>query len=287
MKELFDLLSLVFIQRALLAGVLLAILAGLVGVMTLIRKTAFYGDAIAHSSLAGVAIGLAFGIYPLFTALLYSVIVALFLPTVRKNLALSFDNVLGILLPFSMGLGVLIFSLLPGYQPEMMSFLFGNILTIQLQEIYLIIAVFFVTAVIFYKLLPQLLMTSIDEEYATLLGLNVKWLQRLYEVLLTVIIIAGVKLLGVVLINALLIIPASSAKNLSSSLKSWLIISPIISVITVLTGIIASVIFNTPPGATIAVFAGIIFIITQLYIKFSQSNFINGYLDRDKDNSLK
>ena len=270
MNTLTELFSLVFIQRALLAGVIVAILAGIVGVMTLIRKTAFYGDAIAHSSLAGVAIGLAFGIYPLFTALIYSVIVALFLPTVRKNLSLSFDTILGILLPFSMGLGILIFSLLPGYQPEMMSFLFGNILTIRLQEVYLILGIFIVTAVILYKLLPQLLMTSLDEEYATLLGLNVKWLQRLYEVLLTIIIVAGVKLLGVVLINALLIIPASAAKNLSSSLKQWLIISPIISVITVLGGIVASVLLNTPPGATIAVFAGVIFAISQIYIKVSQ-----------------
>ncbi len=272
MNTLIELFSLAFIQRALIAGVILAILAGIVGVMTLIRKTAFYGDAIAHSSLAGIAIGLALGVYPLLTALVYSTIVALFLPSVRKIFSLSFDNVLGILLPFSMGLGILIFSLLPGYQPQMMSFLFGNILTIQLQELYLIVGIFFITTAIFYKLLPQLLMTSLDEEYATLLGLNTKWLQRLYEVMLTIIIVAGVKLLGVVLINALLIIPASAAKNLSSSLRQWLIISPIISVICILGGIIASVFFDTPPGATIAVFAGVIFIISQLYIKLKQAH---------------
>lgn len=267
MNTITDLLSLVFIQRALIAGIILAILAGIVGVLTLIRKTAFYGDAIAHSSLAGVAIGLAFGVYPLFTALIYSVIVALALPSLKKRLSLSLDNILGILLPFSMGLGVLIFSLLPGYQPEMMSFLFGNILTIRIQEIYLIVGIFIITLLIFWKLLPQMLTTSLDEEYATLLGINVKWLQRLYEVILTVIIVAGVKLLGVILINALLIIPASAAKNISSSLKSWLILSPIFSVITVLGGIISSVILNTPPGATIAVFAGIIFAISQIYNK--------------------
>ncbi|MBU0974887.1 metal ABC transporter permease [Patescibacteria group bacterium] len=265
MNTLTDLLSLVFIQRALIAGLLLATLAGIVGIMTLIRKTAFYGDAVAHSSLAGVAIGLAFGVYPLFTALIYSVIVALALPSLKKRLSLSLDNILGILLPFSMGIGVLIFSLLPGYQPEMMSFLFGNILTIQLQEIYLIIGIFITTAIIFWQLLPQMLATSLDEEYATLLGLNVKWLQRLYEVLLTIIIVAGVKLLGVILINALLIIPASAAKNLSSSLKLWLILSPIFSVITVLGGIISSVLLNTPPGATIAVFSGVVFVISQIY----------------------
>jgi zinc transport system permease protein len=268
MSTLPDLLSLVFIQRALIAGLLLAILAGVVGVLTLIRKTAFYGDAIAHSSLAGVAIGLGLGTYPLLTAFIYAIGVALLLPTLRKRLSLSLDNILGIILPFSMGLGVLIFSLLPGYQPEMMSFLFGSILTIRLHEIYLLVGIFLSVVLIFSKLLQKILITSLDEEYATLLEINVKWMQRIYEVVLAIIIVSGVKLLGVVLINALLIIPASAAKNLSSSLKMWLILSPIISVITVMGGIIISVLVNTPPGATIAVFAGFIFVMSQFYAKY-------------------
>ena len=268
MNTVLELLSLVFIQRALIAGLLLAVLAGVVGVLTLIRKTAFYGDAIAHSSLAGVAIGLGLGIYPLLTAFIYAIVVALLLPSFRKHLSLSLDNILGIILPFSMGLGVLIFSLLPGYQPEMMSFLFGSILTIRLHEIYLLVGIFIFVIIIFSRLLQKILVTSLDEDYATLLEINVKWMQRIYEVILAIIIVAGVKLLGVVLINALLIIPASAAKNLSSSLKMWVILSPIISVITVFGGIIISVLVNTPPGATIAVFAGFIFVCSQVYSKF-------------------
>lgn len=264
MNEILALLSLPFLQRALLAGFLISILAGLVGVMTLIRKTAFYGDAISHSSLAGVAMGLALGIYPLYTATIYAILVALALPTLKKKLALSLDNVLGIILPFSMGLGVLIFALLPGYQPEMMSFLFGNILTIRMQEIYFLLAIFVISVLVMVALFNQILLTSLDEDYAQLLGLKVKWLQRIYEILVAIIIVAGVKLLGVILINALLIIPASTAKNLSPNLKSWLIISPIISVVVVLGGTMFSIILNTPPGATIAVFAGLIFAIVQL-----------------------
>jgi zinc transport system permease protein len=122
--------------------------------------------------------------------------------------------------------------------------------------------------VIFSKLLQKMLITSIDEEYATLLEINVKWMQRIYEVILAIIIVAGVKLLGIVLINALLIIPASAAKSLSSSLKMWLILSPILSVVTVFGGIITSVLLNTPPGATIAVFAGFIFAFSQIFSKF-------------------
>lgn len=269
MDAVFEIFSLVFVQRAIIAGVILAILAGLIGVLTLIRKTAFYGDAVAHSSLAGVAIGLAFNVYPMFTAVIYSVIIALALPSLKRRLNLSLDNILGIILPISMAFGVLVFSLLPGYQPEMISFLFGSILTIDSQEIITLLVIFAVSIVVFSKLLPKMITTSLDEEYAILLGLKVKWLQRLYEVLLTVIVVAGVKLLGVILINALLIIPASAAKNISPSLKWWLVLSPVFSVLTVIFGIGLSVIFNTPPGATIALFSGLVFVLSQTYSRLT------------------
>mgnify|MGYP005839167207 CR=1 FL=1 len=267
MTTLIDLLSLVFVQRALMAGFLLAILAGLMGVITLIRRTSFYGDAIAHSSLAGVALGLALGFYPLAIALVYAIIVALTLPSLKKSLSLSLDNILGIILPFSMGLGILIFSLLPGYQPEMMSFLFGSILTIQLSEIYLLLLIFIITIFILSKYLTPLLATALDEDYAQILGIKTMWLQKLYEVLLTIIIVAGVKLLGVILVNALLIIPASTAKNISPSLKRWMMMSPLISVGMVIGGIILSLVIDTPPGATIAVFAGLVFAGVQIFAK--------------------
>lgn len=264
---LIDLLLLPFIQRALVAGLLLAILAGLMGVITLIRKTAFYGDAIAHSSLAGVALGLAVGFYPLTMAMIYAAIMAFLLPTFQKKTKLSLDNILGILLPFSMGLGVLIFSLLPGYQPEMMSFLFGSILTVSSLEVIFLGVIFIVSTLLLRKFLPALLATSLDVDYARLLGIKVDGLQKLYEVMLTVIVVAGVKLLGVILVNALLIIPASTAKHLSSSLKMWLWLSPVLSVIMVMGGMMVSLWLDTPPGATIAVFAGLFFILAQVFQK--------------------
>lgn len=264
MANIIELLQLPFMQRALIAGSVLAILTGIVGVITLIRKASFYGDAIAHSSLAGIALGLYFGIYPLSIALVYAIIIALLLPSIRKQFTLNLDNALAIILPISMGLGVLIFSQLPGYQPEMMSFLFGSILTIRLTEVFFIITVAGLSAVLFFFFLPKMLYLSLDEEYAKLLGLNTLLLQRIYEILLALIIIAGVKLLGIILVNALLIIPASTAKALSPSLKSWLILSPILSLLTIWGGILMSLITNTPPGATIAVFAGVIFAIAQM-----------------------
>jgi zinc transport system permease protein len=267
LSEIVELFSFAFVQRALLAGSILAILSGIVGVITLIRKTSFYGDAVAHSSLAGVALGLWLGVYPLFTALIYAIFVAVSLPFLRSRLQLSLDNALGIILPVSMGFGVLVFSFLPGYQPELVSFLFGNLLTITQLEIILILLIFVFALIIFFLFLPRMLYQSLDEDYATILGLNNKILQRIYEVLLALIVVAGVKLLGIILINALLIIPASSAKRLSSSLRDWLILSPLISLLSIFSGIITSFTFDTPPGATIALVAGAIFLLAHLSTK--------------------
>lgn len=262
MNTLIELFQLPFLQRAVVAGVVLALLTAALGVMTLIRKAAFYGDAIAHSSLAGVAIGLWFGWYPLATALLYAIGISLLLPTIRTKLKLPLDNVLGIILPASMGLGVILFNLLPGYQPEMMSFLFGNMVTIRESDLAVLFILGAISLIFFAFYLPKLLFLSIDPEYASVLKINTKWLERIYEVILAATIIAGVKLLGVILVSALLVVPASAAKLHATSLKSWVILTLIITQCVVIGGLVTAMLLNVPPGATIAVFSAIIFAIS-------------------------
>ncbi len=269
MITLIEYFQFAFVQRALIAGVLLALLTGVFGVITLMRKAAFYGDAVAHSSLAGVALGLVFGWYPLLTALLYAIGVASILPWLRKQFRLSLDAVLGIVLPTSMGLGVLIFSLLPGYQPEMISFLFGSMVTIRWQDLALLTALFVVSVVVFIWYLPRLLFLSLDREYAQVLKIRVSIFERLYEILLAATIIAGVKLVGVVLINALLVIPASTAKLHAQSLKQWVFFSTLYSLAIVVGGLVLALLLNTPPGATMAVFAGGVFVSVGLLRKIT------------------
>lgn len=259
MTEFFELLSVNFVQRALLAGILLAMIASFMGVITLIRKASFYGDTVAHASLAGIALGLALGFYPLLIALVYAIIIALMLPIIKERLSLSLDNILGIILPTSMGLGVIIFSLLPGYQPDMISFLFGSMVTISNMDLIVLIAITLIISILLMKVMPNVLSLSIDKEYAFIKGIKINKYERIFEVMLAVVIIAGVKLLGVILINALLIIPASAAQLFSKSLKEWFIYTLLISLLITTGGLFSSIIFAIPPGATIAVFSGIIF----------------------------
>ncbi len=265
---LIELLSYGFMQRAIIAGLLIAVATGLMGVFALIRKGAFFGDAIAHSALAGVAFGVFLQTAPFLSGAVYAIIAAISLPLIQKKSRLSLDAVLGILLPVSMGLSVLIFSLLPGYQPELFSFLFGSILSVTTEELAWLFTLTFLLSIILLWLLEKMLMVSIDHNYAKIIGIDVKLIDVAYHFLLALSIIAGVKLVGVILVNALLVIPASIASQFAKSLKSLLILTPLLAVIITLLGILVSALLDTPSGATIAVVGGIIFILSIFYRSF-------------------
>lgn len=272
MFEIWEYLQLTFVQRAIIGGIFIAGLAGLMGVFTTMRGASFFGDAVAHSSLAGVAIGLLFDINPLLTAFVYAVIIALILPWLKQKTDFSFDNLLGIFLPLSMGLGVVIFATLPGYQPELISFLFGSMLAITWTDVGLIIVLSSLVGALMMYSLKKLSFVAIDPEYAKLSGIKIQLFDFLYHFLLALTIVSGVRLVGVILINALLIIPASIVKLYAQSLRQMFIFTPIIGIVCLFLGIVLSIIFNAPSGATIAVVSGGLFLISLMSKKIFIGN---------------
>ena len=265
--EVVELLSFVFFQRALLAGFLLALLAGIIGVFTTIRKATFFGDAIAHSALAGVALGLYAGVNPVFSAAVYSVVLSLFLPWLKKSTGFSFNSLLALLLPVSMGAGVILFSLLPGYQPSLLSFLFGNLLAVTASDLWLLVGLAAVVTVVLPRMAPQLLLVSIDEDQARLLGVKVALYEVVYHFFLALTVVAGVRLVGVVLINAFLVIPPLVVSVHARSLKHLFVYTPVVSIASVMGGLLVSVWYNLPTGATIAVVAGGLFLLSIIVKK--------------------
>lgn len=267
LQEFQELLAFGFFQRALFAGFLLAILGGIVGVFTSIRKATFFADAVAHSALAGVAIGLFFSIDPLISAAIYAVLLSLFLPWFRKQTGFSFDSLLALLLPVSMGIGVIAFSLLPGYQPNLLSFLFGNLLAVTFSDLIFLVGLFAVVTISLPFIAKKLLLVSLDENQARLLGINIPVFELVYHFILALTVVSGVRLVGVVLINAFLVIPPLIVSLHAKSLKQLFIFSPLVSLISVVGGIIFSVSYDLPTGAAIAVFAGALFLVSVIYKK--------------------
>jgi zinc transport system permease protein len=271
MLEAITYLQLPFVQRAVFAGILFAALAGILGIFTLMRRSAFFGDALAHSALAGVALGLFFKLPPLPVAFVYAFLMALLLPWLKTRTRLSFDTLLGIFLPFSMGLGVIIFSFLPGSQPDLISFLFGSVLTTTWFD-FVLLSVLVVFAAVCIKLFfHRFVLLSLDHDYAKLLKLPISKLDFLYHFLLALTVIAGVRLVGVILVNALLVIVPSMVKLHARSMRSMFIYAPLAGMFTVLLGIGLSFQFNLPSGAMIAVTAGLLFGVSFVLSKLRTS----------------
>jgi ABC-type Mn2+/Zn2+ transport system permease subunit len=254
-------------QRALIAGIILAVLLAFLGVFAVLKRMSFLGDGIAHASLAGIAIGLLASLNPLVIAIFYSVIIAILVYVLEKKTKISVDAIIGILFTASLALGVVLMSFKAGYQPDLISFMFGNILAVSTNDLIImasisIVVIIFLT--IFYK---KLSLVAFDKEGAYLSGINVPLFEISFNIFLAVAIVLGVKILGIVLVSALLIIPASIAKLISKSFKSLIAVSIIMGEITVILGLILSYIFDLPSGAVIVLCGTAIFILVASFYR--------------------
>lgn len=253
METLTEILFIPFFQRALLAGVIVALVCSLLGIFAVIKRMSFFGDAIGHASLTGIAFGVLISVNPLIPAFILAIVLGIIIYEVNRKYQISNDVILGFFFSFLMALGVILINLAPGYQPELISFLFGNILTISQEALYLIIVVGAVIIFLTELFLEKLISVSFDEVEAKLLGLKVEWLNRLLFVMLSASVIISVKLVGITLVNGLLIIPAATAQLISKNLRQMFVLAPFFSVIAVILGLLASYYLDIVSGPAIVV----------------------------------
>ncbi len=234
-----------------IAGVLLACLLAWLGVFVIMRKMSFFSDGIAHASLAGVAAGVLAGIHPLTTALVFSVIFSVVIYFLEKKTTLSSDAIIGILFTSGMALGVVLISLKGGYQPDLVSFLFGNILAIRTVDLAIIAALSAVITVFLVYNHKSITLMALDMDTAYMAGIKVDLLQVTFYIILAVSVVLGLKILGIILVSALLIIPASTAKLISKSFKGLIVQSIAFSEAVVILGITLSYYLDSPTGPMI------------------------------------
>jgi zinc transport system permease protein len=201
--------------------------------------------------------------------MLVGIIFAILVFWLEKKTSVSVDAIIGVLFTASLALGVVLMNFKSGYQPDLISFLFGNILTIQYSDILLILITALIIGVFMIAKYRHYLLLSLNKDLAYLSGINLSLYQLLFYIALSVSVILGIKIVGVVLVSALVIIPVSSAKLFASSAKSLVIWSIILSEITMLLGIFLSLALNLPTGATIVLIGAIIFFVEVLFLKKS------------------
>jgi zinc transport system permease protein len=251
MEQIVEMLSLPFMQRAFIAGIAIAVPLALLGVFVTAKGIAFFGDGIAHASLAGIAFGLLVGVSPLWCALVVAIVCAIALAILEERSNLKSDSTLAFLFTVGFAIGVVLLSLKSGYQPDVMSYLFGNILTIGKPDLFFIVPFAAVCAGIFLVLQRQMMLLVLNREMAWLAGIPVVAAHALLYTLLAITVVVAVKLLGVALVSALLVIPVIAARQWARSLQSLFVLSIVFAEVAVVGGLTISYVLDIPSGASV------------------------------------
>jgi zinc transport system permease protein len=257
-----EMLQLPFMQRAVLAALVLGALLAFLGIFVALRKMAFFSDGIAHAALAGAAIGLLTRFSPLVSAIVFSMILAGLVFWLEKKSSLSSDAVIGILFTSGMALGVVLISLRRGYQPELIGYLFGNILAIRRQDLALIIVLAVLILAFIFSHWRKLTLLALDREMAYMAGMSPDLYQLLLYVMLACALVLGIRILGIILVSAILIIPVSTARLVSRSFRALTWLTLLIAEATVLAGLALSYFLNLPSGAVIVLTGSTLFSLT-------------------------
>ncbi len=267
---MLDILAYPFMQKALITGLFLGIVLSLIGVFVILRRMAFFSDGIAHASLSGAALGYLLNTNPLAVSIFFSAVFAVVIAQLEKRVKLSSDAVIGLIFTSGMAIGILLLSLGGGYRPELTTFLFGDILAIKWSEVFLIVGLGSMNIIFILWNYKRLALMVLNEDLAYVNGIKVDWLRNLLYVSIAVTVVMGMKVLGIILVSALLIIPIVSAKIIARSFHALMATSVTIGVITVLLGIMTSVRFDLPTGATIVLIGMGIFAILAIYSTLRQ-----------------
>ncbi|MEX0597408.1 MAG: metal ABC transporter permease [Candidatus Paceibacterota bacterium] len=271
MSNLINILQYQFIERALIAGIFLGILCAVMGVFLVLRKMSLIGDGLAHISFGAIAVGIVFGFYPLITALPLVIIASLIIYALTRNHIIEGDAIIGILASLGLAIGVILSSISTGFNIDIFSYLFGNILAITQQELsFVIIGSITILSIIilFYQ---EFMAISFNPEQAKISGIPVTILDIVFSIITAITVLMSVKLAGALLVSALIILPASSSLQISKSFQNTILFAIIFALISIIIGLSLSIIINIPTGATIVIVNTIIFFIILLLKLFKST----------------
>lgn len=263
-----------FVQRALISGILVALITAMLGVFLVLKRLSLIGDSLSHIALSGVAAGLILNVTPIFCALPIVMLSSLGIFKLSKNKKIYADSALGIVSSAGIALGLIIAALAGGFNTDLMGFLFGNILTVSPAETILSIVIFLVVVACLYFFYNALIATVFDEHFAKTAGVDTDKINILLVLLSAVVVVLAVKTVGIMLVSALIIIPPTSALQIAKKFKSVLIYACAFSVFATIGGVYLSFLFNLPPSALIIILNLIILAVCGL-IKYAKTRKLN------------
>ncbi|MEE4310567.1 MAG: metal ABC transporter permease [candidate division KSB1 bacterium] len=260
---MFDFLSMPFMQRALIGGMLVGFLASYYGVFVVQRGLSFLGSGLAHAAFGGVALGLLLNTEPLWIALPFTVLVALAIVWVREKTELGNDTAVGIFFAVSMALGIIFLFLKKEYTTDAFTYLFGSILAVTQRDIWITGGMVLITGAV-SPLWKRWAYASFDRELAQTDRLSVTRDDYLLSVLVALTVVVAIKVVGIVLIAAFLVIPAATARLVAQTFRRMTVVSIILGTSSALFGLFASYYLDVPSGATIILLQAVLFFLAML-----------------------
>jgi len=263
--RIIDLFQLPFMQRAVLGGVLTGLMGGILGSFTILRQLSFFSDALGHSALLGISLGLLLGINPTLMLLPFSVIFALGVTYLLGKTPLSSDALLNIIYSSSLACAVILLSVMGTYRGGLNNLLFGDILAVRTVEL-MISGILLIACILFVGLtLRAQLLITLHEPLAIAMGVRVAWQRHLFIILVALVVAISIRAVGVLLISAFIVIPACAARLISRKFNHYVIVSGVLGASSAVMGMLVSAAFNFPSGPTIVLVQLLIFIMAMIY----------------------
>ena len=267
---MFEALQFEFMRNALLAGLLTSMACGIIGTFVVVNRIVFLSGGIAHAAYGGIGLAFFFGLPYVVGTLGFALLVAMVMAAVTLKARHRSDTIIGVLWALGMALGVILLDLSPGYNVDLMSFLFGSILAVPTSDLWLMLvlnAMILLAVGYFYN---DFLALSYDEDFAQVRGVRVKFLYFLLLAMVALSVVMIIRIVGLILVIALLTIPPYIAEKYCASLRTMMFLSFLLSCFFTMAGLWVSYVFNLTSGATIIMVAGVFFFIA-LFFEFLKS----------------
>lgn len=267
---MLDIFQFEFIQNAIIAGLLVSIASGIIGSLIVVNRMVFLAGGIAHTSYGGIGLAVYFGLPIFLGASVFAVLAALLMAVITLNQRDKIDTFIGLIWAVGMAIGIIFVDLTPGYNVDLMSYLFGSILAVgneDLQYMSVLLTAIIIIVTLFYR---EILAVSYDSEYASLRGINVKFFYTLILVLSALTVVIAIKVVGLILVIALLTIPIYIAEKLSKSLGMMMFVAGLLSSAFTLVGLWFSYQFDLTSGASIILVSAVALSIFLLFSKMAK-----------------
>jgi len=265
-----------FFVRAVLAGIGLALMAGPLGCFVIWKRMAYFGDTLAHGALLGIALGLLFELHLELSVFLVCTLIAVTLFLLQRRASISSDALLGILAHASLAIGLVVLSLMTWIRVDLMGLLFGDILAVSQRDLVVISGTLVSVSAIVFVTWRSLFAATVSRELAEAEGLKPQRAEIIFMLLIASVIAVAIKIVGVLLITSLLIIPAATARRISTSPGQMMVLSSIVGVFAVILGLTGSLNLDTPSGPSIVVASVTLFLFSMTPIAHRVQNVLKG-----------